>query len=505
LEADGPAPFARRGVLAIGAGAAVLLLLVSARYGYHRDELYFVEAGRHLAWGYVDQPPFAPAVARLAAALFGSSLTSLRFFPALSDGIMVVLAGLIARELGGGRTAQLLAALSVAATGEYLGAGHLLSPTPFDQLAWVAVALIVIRILRTGDERLWLAAGAAAGAGLLNKWTVLFLAFGLGVGFLLTPARRHLRSPWLWAGAALAVAIWVPNLVWQAQHGWPVWILWRNLHGEALQDGNLFTFVPAQLLYVGLLLLPVWVAGLRWLFRDPAGRPFAAFAWAYVVLFAVLWATAGKPYYIGPMYGVLLPAGAVATERFLARRAAAGRPGWLTARRIAIAIVVEAIVLLPVALPILPARALHTIPLQNINYDLGETIGWPRFASTVATVYRALPVAERAHAVIFTQNYGEAGAIDRYGPALGLPAAYSGHNSFWYWGPPPPAAPGEITIAIGYYSRSYLERFFGTARLAAHIHNGLGVSNDEEGAQVWVCGGPRAGWAAIWPSLRHFN
>jgi 4-amino-4-deoxy-L-arabinose transferase-like glycosyltransferase len=484
-------------VAAIAIGVVALELVLAGRYGYHRDELYFLQCGRRLAWGFVDQPPFTPAVGRLETTLFGDSVMAIRVFPALALGGLVVLGALIARELGGRRFAQVLGALTVALTGEYLAPAHLLSPTPFDQLAWVAVAFLVIRILRDGRERLWIAVGGVAGVGLENKWTIAFFVAALAIGFLATAERRWFRSPWLWAGAALALALWAPNLIWQASHGWPVYRLDQNLHAEAVADGNLYTFIPAQIVYVGLLLLPVWVAGLVWLWRNPAGRPFRPFAIAYAALFVFFLATLGKPYYIGPMYGILLPAGAVATERWLARRRRR-----LTERRVVAAILVAGVVAMPIGLPILPAATLHSVPLQDINYDLGETIGWPRMVAEIGHAYRSLPAAERRRAVVLGSNYGEAGAVDRYGAADGLPAAYSGQNNYWLWGPPPERRGAVVIVGFG---RRYLGSRFVGIRRAGTLRNGLGVANDEQGEPVWTARSERGSWARQWPRLRHYG
>jgi 4-amino-4-deoxy-L-arabinose transferase-like glycosyltransferase len=413
---------------------------------------------------------------------------------------MVVFGALIARELGGDRFAQILAALSVGVAGEFVGASHLLSPTPFDQLFWVIASYLVIRLIRTGNERLWLAVGVTVGIGLLNKWTIAFFVLALAIGLGATLEQRHqFRSPWLWAGALIGLAIWAPNLIWQADHSWPVVEMSKSLHREAIEDGNLYSFIPAQLIYVGLVALPIWVAGLWWLARSPEGRPYRAFAWAYGLLFAFFLASLGKPYYLGPIYGVMLPAGAVATERYLERRR---QRGWLSQRRILAAVLVVGLTGLPIALPILPAATLHDVPLQDINYDLGETIGWPQLVNTVSRVYRSLPARRRATAVILTSNYGEAGAVDRFGPALGLPPAYSGHNNYWWWGPP--AEPRGTTIAVG-FNRRYMNRYFRRVRPASRISNFIGVDNDEQGAPVWLGRGPKAGWAASWPRLRHYN
>jgi 4-amino-4-deoxy-L-arabinose transferase-like glycosyltransferase len=486
-------------VFGIALGTVALLLAVSPRYGFHRDELYFLEAGKHLAWGYVDQPPFTALVARLADTLLGGSALAVRLLPAMADGTMVVLGGLTAWRFGGGRFAQVLAALGVGTTGVFLGASHLLSTTPFDFLAWALILYLVVRILQGADPRLWLAVGATAGVGLLNKWNMAFLLFGLAVGLAVSGEGRQGRSPWLWVGAALAMAIWSPNLVWQVMHGWPTLEMLDNLHGENVRDGVQFTFVPLQILYTGLLLTPIWIAGLRWMFRTPEGRPYRAIAWAYVVVFVLFLATAGKPYHLAGLYPPLLAAGSVATERWLERR----RGRYPSRRSVAIGVLGIATMGLPIGLPILPAHVLHIVPLQAINYDLGETIGWPEAASGVARVYRSLPQSERATAVVLTGDYGEAGALDRYGPALGLPGAFSGHNSYWWWGPPPYAR--STTIWVGDVSPSYLEGFWRDCSVVAHIDNGIGVENEEQGQAIWICRGQRATWIAIWSDLKHYG
>jgi Dolichyl-phosphate-mannose-protein mannosyltransferase len=489
-EAELPA-FARRPVLAIAFAIAALELAVSWRYGYHRDELYFLEAGHHLAFGYVDQPPFAPLVGRLSTLLFGNTPTALRVFPALSLGAVTFLAGAITRELGGTRYPQVLAAVAVGLAGEFVGSSHLLSTTPFDVLAWVALSFVVIRIIRTGNERLWIAAGLIAGAGLEDKWTIAFFTAALAVGFLATAERRWFRSPWLWAGVGIALALWLPNLLWQASHGWPVAELDRNLHSEAIDDGNLYTFIPAQLIYVGPLAAPIWIAGLVRLW----GGPYRCFTIAYGVLFVFFLVTLGKPYYIGPIYGVLLSAGAIATADWIERR-----QGWLTERRVLAAVVIAGVIALPLALPVVPARTLHSVELQSINYDLGEQIGWPHMVGQIAAAYDSLPPGERSRAVVFASNYGEAGAVDRYGGG-DLPQAYSGHNSYWLWGPPPGRTPA---LLVG-FRRRYLHRYFTGLRRVGTLSNGLGVSDDELGAPIWTARSVRGSWATQWPRLQHYN
>jgi 4-amino-4-deoxy-L-arabinose transferase-like glycosyltransferase len=502
---------ARGPVLGVAAFAFAVLMLVSASYGYHRDELYFLEASHHMAWGYVDQPPFSVASIWLSRMVFGDWLPGLRLLPAVAFAAAVLLAALIARELGGRRFAQVLTALLLASC-PLLVAAHLAGPTIYDLVFWTLTSWLVIRILRTGRMRLWLMVGVVVGIGLQDKETILFLVIGLLAGFATVGPRRVLTSPWLWAAAVIALLIWLPNIVWQAQHGWPVLQMDRNLQADHSGLGDSLKFPFIQLLLLGIAAIPVALAGLWALLRDPPLRPYRAFAVAYVLLFFALLVFMGdRPYYLAPLDVVLMAAGSLVTvdviagrRRFFAAEPPKRRLVWRSPGAAFAFVLVTSALLLPIALPILPARVLATVPLQKINYNLGEENGWPELVATVAHVYRSLPPAERATTAIVTGNYGEAGAIDRYGAALGLPSAYSGHNSFWWWGPPRPAL--TTTIVVGLTDTpQYLERYFAQVREVATIHNRYGIANDEEGLKIWLCRGQKAPWPAIWPQFKHYD
>ena len=475
-----PDPLDRR-VLVIGAVVFAAQLAVAGRYGWHRDELYFLAGSRHLAWGYVDQPPFTPLVARVSTALFGSSLYGLRLFPAAADSAIVVLAGVIARELGGRRRAQALAAAAVATATVLLVVGHLLSTTIFDFLAWTALTALAVHVFRTGDRRWWIAAGLVAGIGLENKHSVAFLLVGLLVGVLL--ARRDLLGDgWLWLGAAIAVVFWLPNLAWQAGHGWPAFEMSRSLHTKGVHDGNPFLFLPMQLVFLGPFVTPLWIAGLLWLLRDPAGRDHRPLAVAWILLALAFIVTAGKPYYLAGLYPALIAAGTVWLERRWSRQAMRAATAVIT---------VAGVVALPLALPLLPPGATGRGVIAAVNPELRETYGWEAFARTVEGV---------PGAVVFTLNYGEAGALQRYTPSR---AVYSGHNNYWLWGPPPDAAPS--VVVVGHFSPSYISEHFTGCRLRATIDNPADIPNQERGAGVWSCTGPGRPWHDEWPSLRHYN
>jgi Dolichyl-phosphate-mannose-protein mannosyltransferase len=495
------------GIGLIAAAAFAVQMTVSARYGYHRDELYFLAAGQHPAFGYVDQPPLTPLLARASAELFGNSLAGLRVLPALALSALVVLTAGMSRILGAGRTGQLVAALCTAACAEYLGAMHLLSTTTPDFVGWAVLLYLVLRLLDSGQPRWWIAIGVCAGISAEAKWMIFLLAATVLAGFALTPQRALLRSRYLLLGAALAAALTAPDLIWQAAHGWPDLAVFGNLHGAA--GHNLAVYWPAQLAYTGLALTPVWVAGLVWALRNPRALRFRPAIIAAGLAILASFVLGGKPYYSGGAYTVLFAAGSVPVERWLTfkrdtgagRRAPGRRIPWRPVAFTA-GLVVTLALSLPVALPLLPARTLHTTQLQKINYDLGEQIAWPRLVQLVSREYHALPAAQRARTAILTGNYGEAGAVDRYGPGLGLPQAYSGHNNFWLWGPPPPADTSVLAVNV---DRALLHRDFAQVRQVATFHNGLGVSDDEQGAPVYLATGLRGSWSHAWPAFRDYS
>jgi len=491
--------FATKRVAGVAGGVAVLLAAVSGRYGYHRDELYTLAAGRHLAWGYPDQPPLVALLARLLSDVAPGSLVVLRLPSALAVAAVVVLAALLTRELGGHGAAQTLAAASMAVAPLLLGAGHLLSTTTFDLLAWALLLWLVVRVLRTGERRLLLVAGVVAGIGLLNKDLVAFLIAGLVAGIAAAGPRRMLASPWLWAGGAVAAVLWAPYLLWQARHGWPQWQVGRAVAGGSSGTSQpRALFLPLQLGLVSPWLAPIWIAGLVRLFRDPALRWCRALGWAYPVLAVLFLVLGGKPYYLGGFFPVLLAAGAQPAVDWVRRRRTRLRGTVLGA-----AVVLTAASSVLITLPVVPLGFLYRTPIVSVNYDAGETVAWPTYVAEIAGVYRQLPVAEQTSAAIVTSNYGEAGAVDRYGPALGLPPAHSGHNGYWYWGPPPTTPPGTVDtiIAVG-FSRDFLDQLFGDVRLATRLDNHLRVDNDEQSAPVWVCSRPRDSWPALWPRFR---
>jgi Dolichyl-phosphate-mannose-protein mannosyltransferase len=489
----------RLGIAVIATAAFAVEMAVSGRYGYHRDELYFLAAGQHPAWGYVDQPALTPLAARAEAVLFGDSLVGLRVLPALALSALVLMTAAMSRILGAGRAGQLIAALATATCGEYLGAMHLLSTTTLEFVFCALVLYLVLRLLDSRNPRWWVAIGAAAGIAAEAKWDIGFLAAALLAGFLATPARSLLRSRYLLIGALLAAALAAPDVIWQAAHGWPNLDVFRALQQDA--GHNRAVYWVAQVFFTGVALTAIWVPGLLWSLRSDAARRFRPVAIGVAALIVVFFVLGGKPYYPGAGFTFLFAAGGVAVERRLGRRHPDGYLRRPPVRLVGV-MLLSAAIGLPVAIPVLPAATLHDVPLQKINYDLAETIAWPRQVALVAREYHALPAAQRATTTILTGNYGEAGAIDRYGRGFGLPPVYSGANNFWFWGPPPARDRSAIVVNM---EPSFLRREFSHVRKIATFHNGLGVSDDEQGVPIYLATGLKSSWATAWPAFKNFS
>lgn len=480
-----------RGVGIVAGVTAGLLLLLSGRYGYHRDELYFLASGRHLAWGYPDQPPFVPFLARLMSGIDAHSLVVLRVPSDLAVAGTILLTGGIARELGARAGGQRLAAVGIAISGYTLGSGHLLSTSTFQLTAWAALLLITVRVFRTNDQRLWPLAGVIAGIGLLDNSLVAFLAAAVGVGVLAAGPRRVFVSPWLWVGVLIAAALWSPYLIWQAQHGWPELSIAHSIANGGSGTSTSRVAIPIQQFDLASPpLVPIWITGLVVLFRNGRLRCMGI---AYVVLLIVFLVTGGKPYYLANMFPLLLAAGSQPAVDWAAQ-AVDRRRGW------GIAIGVGAVIDAVITLPIVPLGVLHDTPIVAVNYDAGETVAWPTYVAQIGVVVDGLQRGGR-RPVVLASNYGEAGAVERYGGA-DMQTAYSGQNAYWLWGPPPSSA--TTVVAVG-FSRGELQPDFQSVALATHLNNQEQISDDEQQAPVWVCSGLKQPWTALWPRLRDYG
>jgi len=485
---DAPSEYPWRAVLLLDAAVVALLLLVAQRYGWHRDELYFLEAGKHLAWGYIDQPPFTPFVARVAHEVASGNLVLLRLLPALATATTIALGAAIVREMGASSRAQAIGAASVAGGGFLLGVGHLLSTAVFDLTAWVALLWVVARLLRTSDPRWWIAFGAVAGVSMLNKNLPVLLGVALLVGFVIERRWSLLVTPWLLAGAALALVLAAPNLLWQADHGWPQADMAKAL-SERLATENRITLVPLTLLFVGPLLVWLVVVGARWLARDHvASRPFRPLLWAWPACLVITFSSGGRPYYALPLTIVVLLAGVAASDE----------PARLD--RVRTFVIINALVSIPLALPLLPTSSAKVS--ATVNEAVAETIGWPELVDQVADVVDDLPADERSSVVLLTGSYGEAGAIDRFGPTRGLPPAYSGHNSYGDFRQP---TDDDATVVAVRYELERVEPYFERCDEVATVDNGQDIENEVQGTPIIVCRGLRGAWADVWDDLRHLS
>jgi hypothetical protein len=461
-----------RGIATVVAVQMVILTALSGRYGFHRDELYFRAAGKRLDWGYVDQPPLTPVLARLFS--FGDSPVTMRIAATMLGAAIVVVVALTARELGASHAAQVLAAAATALSVFVLAIGHMLSTASVDTLLWTVIGFFVIRLLRTGDGRWWIAIGAAVGLALTNKWLVPLLVLALGLSAIAVGPRQILRTWWLAAGVAVALVISAPVVVWQAAHGFPLLTVARGI-SDVDGSENRVLFVPLQLMYLSPVLVPVLVAGFLALWRN---RRFRAVAVSYPVLCAVTLAVGGKPYYTMPLLLLLLAAGAEPAWRWALRhrRVSAG------------AAVAGAAISVVGTLPVLSIGSLT--PLLTVNKEQGEQVGWREFVASVAHAHRQADL----DAVIFTRNYGQAGAVERYGPEFGLPQPYSGHMSYADWGPPPDSTDANVVV-IGRPPPVF------TGCRVIVTHHAV-IANDEDGTEISLC--DPVNWSQVWPDLRHF-
>lgn len=510
-------PDARPGEWALLGGLSFAVfaahMLVSGRYGYFVDELYYVACSKHLAWGYVDQPPLIAVITWLERVTLGDSLSALHFLPAVAAGLRVLLTGLIARELGARRFGILLACVCVMVAPIYLGLDSLLTMNVFESLFWMGAALVALKIFNGANPRLWLLFGAVCGVGLLNKHSMLFFGFGLFVGLVLTKQRRQFASPWIWLGGLIAVLIFLPNLVWEIQRHFPTVELLRNVQASGrnteLGPGM---FLVVQALILNPLSAPVWIAGLVELLRDPEGKGWRVLGIAYVVIMICMLTMHGRMYYPMPAYPMLFAAGGVAFERWLGR-VRSGR--WLKPAYVAL-VAVTGVMIAPFAyFPMLTvnqyiaySKFLHFGPPRIETHRLGplpqiyaDQFGWKEMAQVVADAYHKLPPEEQKSCAIFGQNYGQAGAIDFFGAKMGLPPAISGHQSYFYWGPR--GYTGECMIVMA-DTPERLGELFESVEFAGRVEHPL--SMPYEHFDVFLCRKPKFGTLEkIWPQIKNWD
>jgi hypothetical protein len=495
--------FSNVGILILLAASRIILhALTNNTYGFHRDELATLDDARYLAWGYVAYPPLTPFIGRIALELFGPSIAGVRFFSGLAQGVALLLTGLMAQELGGKRKAVIFAGLSVWIAPVSFAQGALFQYVSFDYLWWVLIAYCIVRLIKTENPRWWLGIGVAVGLGMMTKYTMGFFAFGLACGVLLTPLRRYLKSRWLWSGVGLALLILLPNLIWQIQHDFISFQHLSAIHAHDVGIGRADNFVLDQfLLGANPFIFPFWLAGLYFYIFTPSGRQYRILGWMYAIPLLLFAVAQGRGYYLAPAYPMLMAAGIVRIDGWLSSR----RPWVSTLMNGATysALFLGAAFIIALALPVAPVNSPWWEFASSANPDLKEEIGWPELAKIVAQTRVALPSEEQTQVGIFTNNYGEAGAINMYGPDRGLPTALSGVNSYWLRGHGD--NPPQILIVIG-YQRDDIAQYFETCELAGRITNQYNIQNEESKTpEIFVCRRLRETWPEFWEHIHHFG
>jgi len=497
-------------LLLLALAKSALHFATISNYGYFRDELYYLACADHLAWGYVDHPPFSIAVLAVTRFLLGDSLLAIRLPVVLAGALTVVLTGWLARELGGGRFAQVLAALAFVFMPVALGMASFYSMNALDLLFWLGAVYVLVRIINSGDARLWVAFGAIVGTGMMNKISVGFLVFGLLVGLVLTKQRQLLLSAWFWFGGVIAALLFLPHVIWQIANGFPTLEFMRNASELKIQAMPVGAYLGAQVLYTGPAAVPIWVGGLLYLLFARAAAAYRALGIAYLAILALLVSQHGKAYYLAPAYPMLFAAGGVAYERLSVR----GGWRWLRPAMGGL-ITLVGIVVMPLAVPMLSPESVVRyaaaigveVPQEErlrrvaLAQHFADRFGWENMVATIARVYQALPPEERQRAAIVAGNYGEAGAIDFFGSRYGLPHAISSHNSYWLWGPG--NATGDVAIVIG-VSREQLQQLFADVTQADTIVSEYAMAY-ETNLPVYVCRKLKRPLAEVWPELKRYR
>lgn len=481
-------------------------MLVAGNYGYFRDELYYIASGQHLQLGYVDFPPM---IAYLAAALnfvAGDALVAIHVVPALAGAALVFVAGMIAKELGGNRWAQILSAVATLVTAQ-LAFSSIFSMDILDALWWSLAAYIIVRMVRRDKPRLWLAFGLVAGLGLFTKLTIAFFLICLLAGLLATPSRRYLRSKWFMAGALIAIAFLVPYAVWNAMNGFPT--LDFYIHHGGLNGGGPLGFVLLQILIANPVNVPLAFIGLYFFLRSPLGKNYRFLGIALTILFVLFTLTNSKPYFYEGAYPMLLAAGAVATVQ------KAGQVRRWVPKGLILALAVSGALVAPIEMPLLqPATFVSTYtPLTGVANGaasqgnagefpqyLGDRFGWDSMTATVASVYYSLPPSEKVDACIFASNYGEASALIFLGKNYSLPPVISSHNNYYIWGPKD-CGPTLITVGV---DLSVLKRFYGNVTQLGTVTCDYCMSS-EDNLPVYVATEPAGPLQSIWPDIKDFS
>ncbi len=489
-------------------GFALLKILIHipflSRYGYHHDELYFLDCGQHLAFGYIDHAPMIPWIARLSDLVFGETLFGLRLFPLLAGAISVFVTGLLTQYLGGRRFAIALACLGVIIAPVYLRTAQMLAIPSFEPMFWVLGAYVIARIVRENDQKLWILLGVIIGLGMMTKHSTAFFVMGLLVGVVLTPLRSSLKSVWLYAGGGIAFLLFLPNIIWQIANDWPTLEFLKNLNERTMKGVSLLQFLGGQILYLHPLTAIVWIAGLVFFFSG-AGKQFRIFGWIYVTVFLFLVMSKSKIYYLAPAYPLLFSGGGVALEQFVER---SGKQ--LLKPVLALLLAIGGLCFAPLSIPMfsidqtewyiktITAGAFNNV--YELTGDLRGQFAWKKRVEIVAQVWNTLSAEEQKQTIIYANWYGTAGAVNYFGRAYHLPRAVSGHMTYYFWGPP--KQPIRTVIVIDKPDKYY--EFFKEVHIAAQQQLEH-VNPWERTFTVLLCREPRMKIQEIWPRLKSYS
>jgi hypothetical protein len=480
-------------LVALAGVSFVAHMLVAGNFGYFRDELYYIADGWHLQAGYVDQPLLMGWLAALLRVTVGDGLVAIHVIPAFACALIIVITGLMARELGGGQLAQAVAGVAALFTLDFMGTGSLFSMDVLDQLWWALASLIVMELLHRDAPRLWLLVGLVAAIALLTKLTVLFFGLALVLALLVTPERRYLRTPWPWLGGGIAFLGLLPYLIWNALNGWPTWDFWHH-YGSI--GTNPLAFFTAQIGQMNPIAVPLAVAGLVFYFRGTDAR-YRLLGWTFVFAYLVLTLLGTKAYFLAPAYPILFAAGAVVFERWALRP----RLAWIRPAYVALLALVG-ILLAPEVMPILPpATTVHAY--GALTQVLSDRLGWESLTHTVEQVYASLPPAQRAQACVVASNYGEASALIRLAAPGRLPPVISGHNNYYLWGPG--TCTGQVLILVG-FSPADVQGTYASVVVAATQKCQDCVSFEQD-LPIVVVSNPTIpiNLAQLWPSIKHYS
>jgi len=499
----------------LGLADFVVHMVFAGNYGYFRDELYYIVTGtQHLSLGYVDFPPLIAYIAALLNVFTGDSLFSIHVVPALVEAVLIFVAGMIARELGGGRRAQLLAAVSTLLTLTFLAVGSEFSPDALDQLWWSVLAYLMVRMVKRRERRIWVPIGLVIGIGLLTKLTLFFFVGALLLSFLIVPSgRKYLRSKWVVVAGLIAVAFALPMVYWNAVNGWPMVQFYRDFTGD-FNGGGPLGFLFSQLGELNYLNIPIFIFGLYFYLRSGEAKELRALGLSFIILYVFMTVVDFKPYYLAPVYPMLFAGGAILIERSSLSKKGLHR--WFGSRPYVACALLLAILLAPLLMPIFPPATLVSAygetTLQSVGGGSGETgplpqvlgdrLNWNTMVSTIAQAYSTLPASEKSQACIFTSNYGEASAVNFLGKGLGLPEVISGHNSYYIWGAG--SCTGQVLITVG-YSLTADEASYQNVTLLTTITCAY-CMDLENNLPVYLCTNPTfSSIAQVWPEVRGYD